>query len=148
MHAHACGEYVLHQLQSGVRPAEVVANLRSEYLVQSTPERVQAYRFYREQMGDYWTTEKLERLQWEFLYSQASLEQSLSRAGGLDGSRLRRMTAVRTLLCQRFGIAEELVPFHNLSVLMKKPEKHAQLQVRYHNATLVKDSIKALGGCV
>ena len=33
IHAHPCGEYVLEQLQTGVRPADVVRALLEEYLV-------------------------------------------------------------------------------------------------------------------
>ena len=57
IHTHACGEYVLEQLQHGKKPEEVVEMLLAEYLVKTTKERVQAYRYYREQRGSYWTTE-------------------------------------------------------------------------------------------
>ena len=57
MHAHAAGEYVLEQLQEGVAAADVVQMLRERYLVDTTVQRVNAYRYYREQKGEYWTAE-------------------------------------------------------------------------------------------
>lgn len=42
IHSHACGEFVLGQNPSGVRPAEVVSSLLKEYLVKTTARRVQA----------------------------------------------------------------------------------------------------------
>ena len=46
IHSHACGEYVLDQLQNGAKPAYVIEQLLSLYLVQATKERVVAYRRY------------------------------------------------------------------------------------------------------
>ena len=60
LHTHACGEYVLEQLQKGVDGQTVADEILSKYLVRTTRQRVQAYRHYREQMGSYWTPEKLE----------------------------------------------------------------------------------------
>ena len=40
IHSHACGEYVLEQLQGGATPADVVSKLLSVYLVTTTPQRV------------------------------------------------------------------------------------------------------------
>jgi len=77
IHAHACGEHVLDQLQKGKKPEEVVEKLLAEYLVKTTKERVQAYRYYREQRGSYWTTEKLQQHHWERLYAHVSLERTL-----------------------------------------------------------------------
>ncbi len=72
IHAHASGEYVLEQLQNGVAPDDVAQALLREYLVKTTGSRVAAYRRYREQCGDYWSTDKLERQGWEFLYQKVS----------------------------------------------------------------------------
>ena len=77
MHSHACGEYVLEQLQNGVSAETVAEQLLSQYLVRTTQERVVAYRRYREQLGLYWTCAKLEQHHWEFLYSQVSLGKKL-----------------------------------------------------------------------
>ena len=51
-------------------PAEVVTYLRREHLVETTVTRLQAYRRYREQAGDYWTKEKLEEQHCDWLYDQ------------------------------------------------------------------------------
>ena len=53
VHSHACGEYVLEELQKGVS-AEVVAHeaLRL-YLVKVARERLAAYRRHREQTSEY-----------------------------------------------------------------------------------------------
>ena len=72
--AHPCGEFVLEQLQSGVSASDVVRLIRERYLVEAKVERVNAYRKYREQKGEYWTSEKLEHLHWDKLYSLVSLE--------------------------------------------------------------------------
>ena len=53
IHGHACGEYVLEQLQTGAKPSDVAHKLRSLYLVDTTKERVVAYRRYRESDGAY-----------------------------------------------------------------------------------------------
>ena len=39
--------------------------------------RVLAYRHYREERGDYWTSQHLERWRWDYLYSQVSFEKEL-----------------------------------------------------------------------
>ena len=74
VHGHACGEYVLDRLQNGVSADDVVQGLLHEYLVKTTPQRVLAYRRYREQMGEYWTEAKLSQHHWELLYSLVSLK--------------------------------------------------------------------------
>ena len=76
IHAHACGEYLLHELQTGVSAEVVAKDLLSKYLVRATMQRVVAYRHYREQLGEYWTAEHLERLHWDFLYSLVSLHKT------------------------------------------------------------------------
>ena len=59
IHTHACGDYMLKQLEHGVKPEALVEKLLAEHLVRTTKERVQAYRYYREQRGSYWTPKKL-----------------------------------------------------------------------------------------
>ena len=46
---HACGEYVLHQLQRGVSPERVCEELMSQFIVKTTVQRLSAYRRYREE---------------------------------------------------------------------------------------------------
>ena len=77
IHAHACGEYVLQELQSGVAPEDVADALLCEYLVKTTASRVIAYRRCREQCGDYWSTDKLARQCWEFLYQKVTSVRSI-----------------------------------------------------------------------
>ena len=79
IHAHACGEYVLQELQNGVAPEDVAEALLCEYLVKTTASRVIAYRRCREQCGDYWSADKLERQCWEFLYEKVTSLRSTSR---------------------------------------------------------------------
>ena len=68
--SHACGEYVLDELQRGTVAADVVDGLLRKYLVETTAQRVAAYRRYREQSGAYWTVKGLERVHWRPLYDQ------------------------------------------------------------------------------
>ena len=70
IHSHACGEYVLAELQRGAMASDVVDGLLRKYLVESTAQRVTAYRKYREQTGAYWTVETLERVHWRPLYEE------------------------------------------------------------------------------
>ena len=78
IHAHPCGEYVLEDLQMGVKPNEVVEVFLRLYLVVATEQRVMAYRHYREQRSDYWTSEKLAQLHWEILYGLVPDQLTLS----------------------------------------------------------------------
>jgi hypothetical protein len=108
IHAHPCGEYVLEQLQNGVSADVVAEQLLAQYLVRTTRQRVLAYRCYREQRGEYWTTEKLEELHWEFLYAQVSLEKKLTNPGrGVRTQSLRDLTACRVCLCERLSVSED-----------------------------------------
>ena len=143
IHTHACGEYVLDRLQNGVSAEAVVEGLLREYLVRTTTARVQAYRFYREQRGKYWTSERLERLQWEFLYGQVSLDRRILpiRSKGVIFKRQGRMIKIREALCREMGMAEELVPLHNLRVFWKRHEDHATLALRYPAARIIKDGL-------
>ena len=70
IHSHACGEYVLDELQRGAAAIDVVDGLLRKYLVETTAQRVAAYRRYREQSGVYWTVKGLERVHWRPLYDQ------------------------------------------------------------------------------
>ena len=68
VHSHACGEYVLSQLQRGVCGKEVAEQITRMYLVRATVERLIAYRRYREQLAGYWAMEELSRHHWKRLY--------------------------------------------------------------------------------
>ena len=142
IHAHPCGEYVLEQLQEGARPEAVVEGLLREYLVQTTKERVRAYRWYREQRGEYWTAERLELYHWEWLYQQVSPERRLVAYGGIDRTSLeKQLVCIRTSLCQQLSVAEELVPLHNLSIFFKRHSAHALLAQQYGTATVFTDRV-------
>ena len=68
IHRHVCGEYVLEQLQKGVSAEEVKKQLLAQYLVDCrTTRRLVAHRRYREQRGEYWTSDHLEQQEWEIL---------------------------------------------------------------------------------
>ncbi len=53
IHGHGCEEYAFLELQKGRPAVEVSAELREKYLVEVTPQRLAAYRKYREQDGHY-----------------------------------------------------------------------------------------------
>ena len=103
IHSHPCGEYVLEQLQQGARPADVVQGLLQEYLVHATVQRVQAYRLYREQRSDYWTSAKLVQHHWEFLYDQfleAGPLVVVARYEKLNRNTKEVFLGIRTALCE------------------------------------------------
>ena len=113
IHSHACGEFVLQQLQEGVSREMVVSQLLQRYLVKATEQRVAAYRTYREQRSEYWTAEKLTRLHWQVLYSLVSLEHRLAgrvnnRTAG-PATLLSRLRIARSTLCTDADIAEDTV---------------------------------------
>ena len=145
IHSHVCGEYVLEQLQKGVSAEEVKKQLLAQYLVDCrTTQRLVAYRRYREQRGEYWTSEHLEQQEWEFLYSFVSVDSKLGHNWEVASRSLRSraksgLEAVRVSLCQRLGVAEELVPLHNLSVFFGAHERHAKLALEYPGAFVYKD---------
>ena len=143
IHAHACGEYVLQQLQEGKKPDAVVQLLLSQYLVRATSSRVQAYRTYREKRGDYWTAEKLEQSHWEFLYTQVALDKNFVRPGkkALEGRLLEQVLSVRTALARQVAVPEELLPPHNICHFYREHQEHARLSLRYPHATVVRDSV-------
>ena len=129
--AHPAGDFVLEQLQTGVRPEQVVAALLEKYLVSATPQRVVAYRLYRERRGDYWTADHLERKHWDFLYRQVSAQYSLAYirrfASKVRRARAQPVVQVRVSLCEQVGIPEELVPMAALTKFFGIHEKHAKL---------------------
>ena len=144
IHGHDCGQYTLDLLQQGRAPEDVVALLREGYLVRTTRQRVVAYRYYREQRSEYWTLEKLEQDHWSFLYEQVGLTSLISRTRGLVGSPLKRMKleAIRTEFCGPRRIAEELVPVSVLQTFYGVHEAHAQMRLRYADATVVRDTLE------
>ena len=140
IHSHACGEYVLEQLQKGVGVQDVVDGLLSQYLVETTRQRVAAYRYYREQRGEYWTTKRLELLHWAYLYQQVSLEKTLARPK-LRRQVLLDVISVRDSLCQHLSLAEELVPPSSISKFFVEHEQHAKLPLLYPRAKVFKDVV-------
>ena len=129
---------------------EVVRLLREQYLVATTVQRVNAYRYYREQRGEYWSTEHLEREHWQFLYDHVSLEQNLSRLPvqyPAEGSQrmtakvLRQLETVRAAVAAHTSTAEELIPVVNLAAFYVSHQIHARLHLQYPDATVYTDCI-------
>ncbi len=143
VYAHAAGEYVLEQLQEGVAAADVVQMLRERYLVDTTVQRVNAYRYYREQKGDYWTAERLERDHWEFLYGLVSLQKNLARMSDQRtfGMVYHNVVEARVVLAEHLGRAEELIPLQNLGVFFSRHQSHARLVGLYPEARVYKDAV-------
>ena len=117
----------------------------SEYLVATTMQRLTAYRRYREQRGDYWTCEHLERLHWEHLYSLVALDQVLARASNRTASHVRGrvrapVEAARISLCAYMQVSEALVPLENVSAFFAQHEGHAKLSLTYPEARIFKDA--------
>ena len=133
--------------------------LLSLYLVRATPQRLLAYRRYREESSDYWTEEQLARLHWEFLYEQVSpcsqkpIWDSLGVERNAVSLRRNRMShsrrknrdlnvrVVRVRLCKQIGIAEESVPMGRLSDFFKEHEPYARLPLDNSGVKVVKDSM-------
>jgi hypothetical protein len=110
LYGHACGEFVLDLLQRGKTPAEVAQQLLSNYLVLATPQRLSAYRLYREQTGNYWSLATLEPLHWKSLYDLVSLDYSVGhfRLRGDSRPALReRLLSMRTAFCAKVAMAED-----------------------------------------
>ena len=95
---------MLEQLQKGVDGQTVADEILSKYLVRTTRQRVQAYRHYREQMGSYWTAEKLEYKHWELLYGQVVAKLKYARD---SRPYLKHLTMVRTAFCAELALSEE-----------------------------------------
>ena len=142
IHSHAAGEFVLLQLQHGKSPQYVVSELMSKYLVEASIERVAAYRFYRQQLGAYWTMRRLERLQWEFIYGLVTID---SKFGGknrhIRPTRARILHTARTVLCKSMQVSEELVPLKVLDEFFAKHEEYARLTHKYPQALICKDTL-------
>ena len=102
---------------------------------------VQAYRYYREQRGEYWSSQKLAQLHWAWLYEQVSLDMSLSRAKGLHSVEAKRLGYVHCEFCQRLEVSETIVPFDNLRVFYRDHEQHARLKLQYPGAQLFQDCV-------
>ena len=64
--------------------------LLREYLVQVSPQRLAAYRRYREESFEYLTVRKLEAWHWEALYAMVTLETMQESARQVVGGRLYR----------------------------------------------------------
>jgi len=146
VHTHACGEFVLDQLQNGVTAEQVVQQLLDQYLIKTTPQRCLAYRMYREQRGEYWTMEKLERLHWQFLYAQVNLEKSLAAGGNHRKVHLRNtrdLTTVRVILCEAIHVAEEYIPLRSLSCFYVRHEPQARLALEFPEAVVHTDRVSA-----
>ena len=121
IHSHAAGEFVLRQLQLGKTAEYVVSELMSRYLVEASCQRFAAYRYYREQIGTYWTMRRLERLQWEYLYGLVTID---SKFGGknrmIRPTRQRALLTVRTMLGRSMQVSEELIPLKALGEFFSK----------------------------
>ena len=146
VHSHPCGDFVLQQLQEGVSPREVVDRLLEQYLVVTTVERLTAYRYYREQKSEYWSTERLVHDHWEYLYKLVSLDMNYSRyhhrhmrASGkaLD----EHLVGVREVFARDHQIAEEFIPLPNLAMFYHQHHAHAMLPLIYPNAKCFVDSV-------
>ena len=85
----------------------VVTELMKQFVVQTTCERVAAYKHYREQVSDYWIVAKLERFHWESLCARVKRNASLSHAcRGRDSKVVeRRLLPVRATFCKDLGLA-------------------------------------------
>ena len=96
----------------------------SRYLVEASCQRVAAYRSYREQLGEYWTMRRLERMQWEYLYGLVTID---TKYGGknrhIRPTPERVLLTLRTLLCASMALAEELVPLKILDQFFAKHEE-------------------------
>ena len=115
IHSHACGEYVLDELQRGAMATDVVDGLLRKYLVETTVQRVAAYRRYREQSGAYWTVKGLERVHWRPLYDQVQVDIKLTEYKHYRTKVFQRtLSDVRTRFCAQVSLAEELLPLNVL----------------------------------
>ena len=76
----------------GVRPSDVVKEVLSRYLVQTTQTRIVAYRRYRESSVGYLSGPKIGRLHWEYLYERATELPEQSIAEDADNIRMPHPT--------------------------------------------------------
>ena len=142
VHAHPSGEYVLEQLQNGVAAEQVVVALLERYMVESTAQRVLAYRVYREQRGLYWTSQKLEDEHWEFLYGLVSPDKNLARVHRTSGLAFTHVLEARGLFAQTMGLSEELIPIQNFVAFFMQHQWHARLGALYPDARVYKDCVR------
>ena len=89
--------------------ADVVDGLLRKYLVETTAQRVAAYRRYREQSGVYWTVKGLERVHWRPLYElvhsmafHGSLLCHFLRFSDARGSSMSFKTLLLTVIPKRY----------------------------------------------
>ena len=134
VHSHPCGDFVLQQLQEGVSPREVVGRLLEQYLVVTTVERLTAYRYYREQKSEYWSTERLVHDHWECRYH---VRQYRASGKALD----EHLFGVREVFARDRQIAEEFIPLPNLAMFYQQHHAHAMLPLIYPNAKCFVDSV-------
>ena len=123
--------------------ADVVDGLLRRYLVETTVQRLAAYRKYREQSGPYWTVKGLERVHWRPLYDQVQVDIRLRRENRRYQSKVfeRTLTAVRTRFCGQVSLAEELLPLSVLKDFYVRHDAYARLALEYPDATVHRDAL-------
>ena len=142
IHAHACGEYVLSELQNGAKPADVVASLLQRYLVKTSSQRVLAYRRYREEMSDYMTEDKLARLHWESLYGFVSATTVLVPVNTHVTKRQEiRLRQVQQEFCDAVSLSTGVVSLQSLRGFFRRHEMFARLPLQYPQAMVYKDKL-------
>ena len=143
IHGNPCGEYALQRLQRGAKPAEVVSELLREYLVQVSRERLEAYRLYREQAGEYWTVSRLGVLHWQPLYATVTEETMPppERKDKLSKKYSQQCIAQRVCLSEATGIAEERIPLEQLWHFWRKHFEYARLLVEFPEATVYRERL-------
>ena len=138
----------------GVRPQEVVDEVLSRYLVQTTPSRIAAYQRYRENTGGYYNAEALSRLHLEYLYEQASVlpEAAPSRADVAPNRMLphnnnRKSTKaymlalekIRTGLASNIERAENSIEISTLQAFYAENLHYARIPSLYPEARVLKE---------
>ena len=117
----------------------------SRYLVQTTFERVVAYRRYRENSVGYFTREKIGRLHWQILYElggalpavaapasprrmprSSSAKDYLARASALE--------SIRTLLAAKLEVSEQSIEIEHLKEFYQHNLVYSQLPSLYPEA--------------
>ena len=142
IHSHACGEYVLEELQRGAVATDVVDGLLRKYLVETTVLRVVAYRKYREQSGAYWTVKSLERVHWRSLYDQVQLDIKLTEYKNYRTKVFQQtLLDVRSRFCAQVSLAEELLPITVLKDFYVRHDAYARLALEYPDATVHRDAL-------
>ncbi len=122
--------------------ADVVDGLLRRYLVETTVQRLAAYRKYREQSGPYWTVKGLERVHWRPLYDQVQVDIKLIEKHHYRTKAFQRtLTAVRTRFCGQVSLAEELLPLSVLKDFYVRHDAYARLALEYPDATVHRDAL-------